>query len=88
MSYDTQFPESAGLSGVCVLVQLTASEAVLQARVAERLGHFMPASLVSSQLALLEPFTPQEWPSLISHTHHTPTDTTIQHFIESLTPQK
>lgn len=40
--------------GVCI-VHLTAPAEVLQERVAERAGHFMPATLVESQVAALEP---------------------------------
>ncbi|CAI8004012.1 Probable gluconokinase, partial [Geodia barretti] len=52
------------LSRRCVVVQLTASQEVLTSRVAERRGHFMPPSLVTSQLAVLEPLSAQEWPCL------------------------
>lgn len=37
------------------LVHLTGSKAVLQARMNERRGHFMPAGLLDSQLATLQP---------------------------------
>jgi gluconokinase len=43
-----------GVSGVR-LVHLTAPADVLRERVAERAGHFMPSSLVESQVAALEP---------------------------------
>lgn len=39
---------------------LVASRALLAARVAERTDHFMPASLLDSQLASLEPLGPDE----------------------------
>jgi gluconokinase len=42
------------------LVYLTAPRAVLAERLARRQGHFMPASLLDSQLATLEPPTPDE----------------------------
>jgi gluconokinase len=43
-----------------VFLHLDAESAVLQARVSERSGHFMPASLLASQLATLEPLQPDE----------------------------
>lgn len=41
-------------------IYLDAPEAVLQERVANRKGHYMPPSLVHSQLAALEPPMPDE----------------------------
>jgi gluconokinase len=42
-------------AGVARFVYLTAPEAVIRERVAGRRGHYMPASLLPSQLATLEP---------------------------------
>ena len=39
---------------------LQAPRELLAARLAERTGHFMPAALLDSQLALLEPLAPDE----------------------------
>ncbi len=41
-------------------VHLDVPRAVLEARIAGRTGHFMPASMVDSQLATLEPLEPDE----------------------------
>lgn len=41
-------------------VQLTAEPAVIAQRLAQRTGHFMPAALLESQLAALEPLGPDE----------------------------
>ena len=41
-------------------VQLVAPRAVLAQRIEDRTGHFMPASLLPSQLDTLEPLTPDE----------------------------
>ena len=41
-------------------VHLAATPDVLAARMAQREGHFMPVSLLASQLATLEPLTPDE----------------------------
>jgi gluconokinase len=74
------------LSRRCVVVQLTASQEVLTSRVAERTGHFMPPSLVTSQLAVLEPLSAQEWPCLTCPTLGT-TASVVQHiqqYISSL----
>jgi len=47
-----------------VLVHLAGDSGVLTERVAHRPGHFMPASLVTSQLETLEPLEPDE-PGLV-----------------------
>ncbi len=39
---------------------LTAPRALLESRLTSRVGHFMPASLLDSQLATLEPLQPDE----------------------------
>ncbi len=39
---------------------VTAPEALIQSRVEQRAGHYMPASLLPSQLATLEPLAPDE----------------------------
>nr|WP_308116858.1 gluconokinase [Pseudonocardia sp. WMMC193] len=44
-----------------VFVHLDGSPEVVARRVAGRPGHFMPASLVESQFATLEPLTAEEW---------------------------
>jgi gluconokinase len=41
-------------------VHVTASRQVLEQRLADREGHYMPASLLPSQLATLEPLQPDE----------------------------
>lgn len=51
-SYRTLLLED--VRGVCI-VHLTAPAEVLQERVADRAGHFMPSTLVESQVAALEP---------------------------------
>jgi carbohydrate kinase (thermoresistant glucokinase family) len=47
------------------LLYLKADPAVLQARLAQRTGHFMPASLLQSQLATLEEPGPDERPIVV-----------------------
>ena len=42
------------------VIQLDADEATLRFRLTERRGHYMPASLLESQLATLEPLEPDE----------------------------
>ena len=44
-----------------VFVHLTAQRAVLAARAAARDDHFMPATLLDSQLSTLEPLASDEW---------------------------
>jgi carbohydrate kinase (thermoresistant glucokinase family) len=60
------------------LVYLTAPRAVLAARLAERRGHFMPASLLDSQLATLEPPAPEENAVIVS------VDTSIESIVERI----
>lgn len=43
-----------------VFVHLSGAKALIAARMAERTGHFMPASLLDSQFAVLEPPGPDE----------------------------
>jgi gluconokinase len=43
-----------------IFVHLTGTPALLAQRAAARADHFMPASLLASQLALLEPLEPEE----------------------------
>ncbi len=43
-----------------VFLHLTGSKALLAARISARKGHFMPPSLLDSQLATLEPLGPEE----------------------------
>ncbi|MCB5165433.1 gluconokinase [Streptomyces bambusae] len=43
-----------------VFVHLTGDRALIEARMAERAGHFMPVSLLGSQFALLEPLAADE----------------------------
>jgi len=48
------------------LIYLTASPALIAERLAGRRGHFMPASLLDSQLAALEPPGPDENPLTVA----------------------
>jgi gluconokinase len=43
-----------------VMLQLSAPAQLLAARMERRVGHFMPTSMLSSQLATLEPLAPDE----------------------------
>lgn len=52
--YRDRLRRSSGLSGL-VFVHLTGPDAVLQARIGTRAGHYMPAALLQSQIATLEP---------------------------------
>lgn len=66
-----------------------ASLEVLSGRVAERSSHFMPSSLVSSQLDILEPLGPDEGICLTCPATSSVEDivTSIQHFVSSLPPR-
>lgn len=50
----------AGAGGSVCFVHLAGSRSLIAARMAERSGHFMPASLLDSQFAALEPPKPDE----------------------------
>lgn len=50
----------AGAGGPVCFVHLTGSRALIATRMAARSGHFMPASLLDSQFATLEPPGPDE----------------------------
>ncbi|MDO4244355.1 MAG: gluconokinase [Actinomyces sp.] len=50
----------AGAEGRVLFVHLLADEEDLRRRMTQRSGHFMPASLLPSQLAALEPLEPDE----------------------------
>ena len=50
----------AGAGGPVCFVHLAGSRALIAARMATRSGHFMPASLLDSQFAALEPPEPDE----------------------------
>jgi gluconokinase len=47
-------------AGSVQFLHLTAPREVIAQRLAERRGHFMPVALLDSQLATLEPLTPDE----------------------------
>jgi gluconokinase len=47
-------------SAECVFVHLTAPRAVLESRIGSRSDHFMPSTLLDSQLDTLEPLVPGE----------------------------
>lgn len=51
---------SAGAGGPVRFVHLAGSRAVIEGRMAARTGHFMPAALLDSQFAALEPPGPDE----------------------------
>nr|WP_139193921.1 gluconokinase [Pseudorhodobacter antarcticus] len=57
-SYRARIADHAG--GPVWFVHLLGSKAVIAARMAARSGHFMPASLLDSQFAVLEPVLPDE----------------------------
>ena len=57
-----------------LFVQLNVDPKVLQERVEARQGHFMPSSLLPSQLATFEPLALEEHGLIIDNTRGTPTD--------------
>ena len=66
------------------LVYLTASRELLADRLAKRRGHFMPASLLDSQLATLEAPGPDEDPLTVSV--DAPLDATVERIAAALAP--
>jgi gluconokinase len=63
-------------------VQLSASIDVLQRRIAQRRGHYMPSSLLASQLETLEPLQPDE-PGIVVSSELTP-DQIVDAIVASL----
>lgn len=55
----------AGAGGPVTFVYLEGSRAEIEARMTARQGHFMPASMVESQFAALEPPGPDETPIVV-----------------------
>lgn len=68
--------------GRTVFVHLIGPESVLAERIAARPGHFMPPSLLPSQLATLEPLEPDEDGITVSITQ--PVDAMVAEAIERL----
>ena len=64
------------------LLYLHADRAVLEARLARRTGHFMPPSLLESQLATLEEPSPDERPIVVQV--HGPLPETIEASLEAV----
>jgi gluconokinase len=56
---------TASPQGESFVIQLDAEEASLRSRLEHRRGHYMPASLLESQLATLEPLEPDETGAVI-----------------------
>jgi carbohydrate kinase (thermoresistant glucokinase family) len=67
------------------LVYLTAPPALLAERLAGRRGHFMPASLLESQLATLEPPGPGENALIVSVA--APKETVVEQIAAALIPE-
>jgi gluconokinase len=65
-----------------VFMHLTGDPTILTERVANRPGHFMPASLITSQLETLEPLEPDERGDTLDLTH--PVDSLVDEFTAAL----
>ncbi|RYV49729.1 gluconokinase [Pengzhenrongella frigida] len=65
-----------------VFLHLTGDPAVLAARVANRPGHFMPASLIESQLSTLEPLEADERGTVLDL--GAPVDDLVSAFVQGL----
>jgi gluconokinase len=66
------------------LVYLTAPPALIAQRLAKRPGHFMPASLLESQLATLEPPGPDE--NALTVAMDAPVEAVVERIVASLVP--
>jgi carbohydrate kinase (thermoresistant glucokinase family) len=66
------------------LVYLTAAPALIAERLARRRGHFMPASLLESQLATLEPPGPDE--NALTVSVEAPVETVVERIAACLAP--
>lgn len=70
-----------------VFVYLDVPKQVLEERLAKRTGHYMPPSLLPSQLETLEPLQPDE-KGVVVHAHETPGDSVTEALqLLRLTPQ-
>lgn len=67
-------------------VYLTAPRTTIEARLAARRGHFMPRSLLDSQLAVLEPPTADEAATIVDV--DTPLSTIVDELLLTLRPTK
>jgi carbohydrate kinase (thermoresistant glucokinase family) len=67
------------------LVHLTAPPALIAERLAGRLGHFMPASLLETQLAALEPLAPEE--DALTVSIDAPVETVVERIAAALLPE-
>lgn len=65
-------------------VHLHGTRAVIEARQATRPGHFMPASLLTSQFATLEPLSPDEDGLVVDVDQ--PVDEIVQQFVDRTKP--
>ena len=63
--YRDRIRAGAGAGGPVTFISLEGSRAEIEARMAARRGHFMPASMVESQFATLEPPGPDEAPVVV-----------------------
>lgn len=59
-AYRARLRDALGAAGAAIFVELDAPADDLAPRIANRPRHFMPASLLASQLATLEPLQPDE----------------------------
>jgi gluconokinase len=66
-----------------VFVQLTADPSLINDRLASRQDHFMPASLLASQIALLQPLTEDE--SGLTRNAASPPDILVRRIVNCLT---
>jgi gluconokinase len=73
----------AGAGRPVVFVFLSGSRETLAARLAARKGHFMPASLLDSQLATLEPPGPNE-PGIVEVSLEPPVEVVVKAAIEGV----
>ena len=73
----------AGAGRPMIFVFLSGSRETLAARLAARKGHFMPASLLDSQLATLEPPHPDE-PGIVEVSFEPPLEVVVKAAIDSV----
>ncbi len=83
-TYRDRLREGAGRP--VLFVYLNGSRETLAARLAARKGHFMPASLLDSQLATLEPPSPDE-PGIVPVSLEPPVEVVIATAIDGLASQ-
>ena len=81
---EAQLPRGARQKRATFFIHLNGSHKLIQQRLSERKGHFMPPALLPSQFAILEPLVPEE--NGVEISIEGSVDEMVDRAIEALTP--